>query len=131
GCTQISGHRKNLWDEAKYTTYDEGKSIRVRGEPEGNWYYKYIRNPEKYKNYLQHQNYNKYNDSRYADSFRLDLSISSRQRTLGLQAQNDWRDDTERTRIKTNTDTSHGLYGSQQQPLFGYHKNESTDKMVS
>ncbi|KAL3871098.1 hypothetical protein ACJMK2_039117 [Sinanodonta woodiana] len=135
GCTQISVSKRTYWDEAKFTTFNEGMSIRVRGNPGGTWYYKYISNPAKYKNYLQHQNSSPYNDfltQGYADSFRLGHSISSHQSSLLFQSQNEWRSDTERIKNKTVTSTSRDVYGfKQQRQLFGYSGNEYSDSLVT
>ncbi|KAK3590394.1 hypothetical protein CHS0354_028504 [Potamilus streckersoni] len=53
GCTYIPVFKTMFIDRRKFTTLNEGKSIRVRGSPGGNWYYKLIKNPAKYKNCLQ------------------------------------------------------------------------------
>ncbi|KAL3871099.1 hypothetical protein ACJMK2_039118 [Sinanodonta woodiana] len=63
GCTCVSVTQKSCLEGRKFTTYNEGTNIKVRGDPGGIWYHKYNENPAIYKNYLQNQNINAHNKS--------------------------------------------------------------------
>ncbi|KAK3590393.1 hypothetical protein CHS0354_028503 [Potamilus streckersoni] len=63
GCAKVSVIQKGCLEMRKFTTYNDGTDIRVRGDPGGIWYNKYTRNPEKYKNFLRHENISAHNES--------------------------------------------------------------------